>query len=426
MNEENIRNSEIPENIEENGAATETVDTTYCEGSAEETVQKDFIDEFAPADIVIPNYNKEKELKKMKKASIRKKKNASQESVRRRNIITKVVSIACAILLTVLLVTVSTAVLSSVIVRVNTSEFAVKKAIKDYGPERLIVGDIKNYEKLGMNQSAENASMADVLRDNAVNPVTYADIKDEINDPKSTYPEFIAGVATDIIKYCVFDETYTQVTEEDIAGVIYKNSSKILAATGQELTESDCKKIAKNIVNSKEYKELLLDEIDSKKAKMDTDLYSVIFSFPVLVGLILAFALLIILIIIACKGYAYKIIGWSIAVAGLVSGVAGFVFKPDFNASTAFVTCVVDAFTAAFNKNSLIYGIVVIASGILVVIAGNAMKDNDFDDEDEYDEDDEYDEYQEFFEEEYDEEYDEEYEPEDDYIEEIEQVSTAL
>ena len=102
--------------------------------------------------------------------------------------------------------------------------------------------------------------------------------------------------------------------------------------------------------------------------------------------MILALVLVIVLVIVVCKGYAYKIIGWSVFVAGLVSGVAGFLAKPMYKASTAFVQCIVDAVTDSFNKNSLIYGIVVVVAGILILLIGSAMKDNDTDD-DTYEED---------------------------------------
>ena len=418
MNEENIKNPEktADENNTENVFAdnmtsetvpTETVQEAFIEEVNEKTeipaeeisAPKDFIDEFAPAAIVIPNYDKEKELKKMEKINLKKKKRDTKKSRKRRRLVKKIVNITCSILLSILLFVVAVTVVSSVIVRINTSQFAVESAIKNYGPERLIVGKIKDHEKLGMNQSAENASMADVLRDNSTIPVTYAFIEQEVD--KSTYPEFISGITTDVIGYYVFGTPYKQVEREEIENLIYKNSSKIKTVTGQELTESDCSKLAKYISKASVYREISASELNKQVATDFTGITSVLFSFPVLIGMILALLLVIVLIIVACKNYAYKIIGGAVLIAGLASGIAGFLVKPMYKASTAFVKCIVDAVTAAFNKNALIYGIVVAVVGILVLLIGGVMKDSDSEDYN----------------------YDE---AEEEYIEEIEQVSTAL
>ena len=64
----------------------------------------DFIEEFAPAAIVIPNYNKEKELKKMEKASLKKKKRKKKKNLKRIRLIKKIISVICAILLFILLI----------------------------------------------------------------------------------------------------------------------------------------------------------------------------------------------------------------------------------------------------------------------------------------------------------------------------------
>lgn len=404
MNEESIKNSE---NIEDENIAPETVaEDTVAEEMVEETeiqeeseAPKDFIDEFAPTSIVIPNYDREKELKKAEKINLKKKKRDTKKSRKRRRIIKKIVNITCAVLLTILLFAVAFTVASSVIVRVNTSQFAVESAIKNYGPEKLIIGEIKDHEKLGMNQSAENASMADVLRDNATIPVTYAFIEQEVD--KSTYPEFVSGITTDVIGYYVFGTPYKQVEREEIENLIYKNSSKIKTVTGQELTESDCTKLAKYISKAAVCKEISVSELNKQDATDYTPITSVLFSFPVLIGMILALVLVLVLIIVACKGYAYKIIGWAVLASGLASGIVGFVIKPMYTASTAFVQCIVDAVTTAFNKNALIYGIVVTVVGILVLLIGSAMKDKD--DDDVYEEDES-----------------------EEYIEEIEQIADAL
>lgn len=409
MNEESIKNSENV--VEENNAENIEAETTQEEivediNKAVEnekegnSAPKDFIDEFAPASIVIPNYDKEKELRKIEKINLKKKQKNSKKSKKRRRLIKKIVDVTCTILLTLLLFVVAASIVSSVIVRINTSGYAVESAIKNYGPERLIVGKVRDYEKLGMNRSAENASMADILRDNAEIPVTYAFIEQEVN--KSTYPEFISGIASDIIGYYLLGTPYRQVEKVEIENLIYKNSSRIKTVTGQELNESDCNKLANYISKASVYKEISVSALGKQRAAEYTTITSVLFSFTLLIGLILAFALITALIIIVCKKHAYKIIGWTILVAGVVSGIAGFLIKPMYTASTAFVQCIVDAVTAYFNTNALIYGIVVAVIGILVLLIGSAIKDNDSGEDDYYDVEDK------------------------EYIEEAEQVSTAL
>ena len=87
-------------------------------------------------------------------------------------------------------------------------------------------------------------------------------------------------------------------------------------------------------------------------------------------------------------------IGWASIVSGLVVGIAGFLFKPSFATSSEFIKCVINAMTKNFNQSALVYAAIAILIGILAMLIGKAMDD----------EDDEY---------------------EEDYIDEIEQVSTS-
>ena len=403
--EETVKKEE--EEISEDTSKEETTEEAAAsDGNAS---QSDFIDEFAPASIVIPNYNKEKELKKMERANLKKKKSNTKKNIKRRRLIKKIVGVVCAVLISLFLLISTTAMVSSVIVRVNTADFAIKGAIMDYGPERMIIGRIENPEELGMNKSHDSASVADVLRDNATISVTYSIIEDAVRE--STYSQFISGVANDIVGYYVLGAPYKQVAQEEIANMLDKDSSKIKIVTGQELTDQENNIIAERIVKSKIYKEISEEELKKQEAAERTGLTSILFSLPVLIGFILAFMVAIVLVVMVCRGYAYKIIGWVLVLSGAISGIAGALVKPMYKASTEFVGCIVDAIVTSFHRNSLIYGAVVVAVGFLVLLAGGAIKDSEYDEEDDN------------YEGEY-EDSDKEYENEE-YIEEIEQVSTA-
>ena len=375
----------------------------------------DFIDEFAPSDISIPNYNKEKEQRKRQKAGKKIKKIEEKEETSGRRAWRKVLKTACSIALFVLLLIVTTVTLSSVIVRVNTSEFAIEGAIMEYGPERLTIGKIDGYEQLGLEKSADDASVADVLRDNSKGAVTYKAIEKQVKD--SSYPRFVSDIATNIVGFYLYDYEYTAVSEEQIASMLYKNSSK-LNIIGQQLSENDSKKLAKYIVNSPLYKEISVQEMQKQESVESTSVTSVLFSIPVLIGMIIAFMLLIMLIVAVCKGRIHTIIGWALMIAGLLSGITGFLTEPSYKPATAFSRDVLEAITAMFNENALIYGAVVFGVGLLVLLIGGAMKDDD-DDENVSSEDD--DDLDEFDEDELD-EYEDEYEDElDEYEEELDE-----
>lgn len=373
-------------------AEVEAAETT-AENKEGKTAQEEFISEFAPEPIKIPKYNKEKEMRKVEKANEKNRKRKTKKSKKRRRLLRKIVFVTRSILLFVLLVTVVSLTVSSLLVKMNTSQYSVKSAIRSSSPETFVVGKIKNPSKINLKTSSQHAAVADVLRDNSLIIVTYADIKQAVL--KSTYPDFVANVAHDIINYYIYGHAYEGVTGKDISESVLENVSYIKLVTGVELGESACNDIGKYAAKSKAVKELSQENLAAQPAAAYTHITSVMFSTMVLVCLVIALMLLMVLTVIGCRGFAHKMIGWAAIVSGLLTGVAGFLFKPMFKPGSEFVKCVVNAITTTFNQSALIYGAISLLVGVLVILIGKAMND------------------------------DEEYDEEDDYIDEIEQVSTA-
>lgn len=384
--------------------ATQTENTQSVEGNVAETVteekveakkdmESEFISEFAPEPIKIPKYNKEKEMAKVKKAKEKKKKRNSKKSRRRRKLLRRIVLIVRNVILFAVLFAVLTSTLSVLLVKMNTSEYSVESAIRTSEPEAFIVGRIKNPAKLNIKESSPRASVTDIVRDNSMISVTYADIKQAIS--KSTYPEFLSDVAHDIIGYYVYDTPVKELKAKDISSVMLENVSYIKLVTGTELGESACDAFGEYIIKSKVFKEITPDRLQSQKAAALTPITSVAFSMVALICLVVAFMLLLVITIISCSRFAHKMVGWATILSGITVGVLGFLFKPMFSASSEFVKCVLEALTANFNKTSLIFGAIVMAVGLIVILIGRAMNDEDDDEE------------------------------EEEYIDEIEQVSTA-
>lgn len=365
---------------------------TTAVNKEEKTTQEEFISEFAPEPIKIPKYNKEKEMRKAEKANEKSRKRKTKKSKKRRKLLRKIVFVTRSIFLFILLVAVVSMTISSLLVKMNTSEYSIKSAIRSNEPETFVVGKIKKPSKINLKTSSQNASIADVLRDNSLIIVTYADIKHAVS--KSTYPDFVAGVAHDVINYYIYGEPFDGVTSKDISQTLLENVSYIKLVTGVELGESACADIGKYAFKSKTVKELTPENLAAQSAGGYTHITSVLFSSMVLVSLVIALMLLMVLTVISCRGFAHKMIGWSAVLSGLFVGIAGFFFKPMFNPSSEFVKCVVNAITSSFNQSAVIYGAIVLLVGVLVMLIGKAM-----DDDDEYDD--------------------------EEYIDEIEQVSTA-
>jgi len=348
----------------------------------EKSSKEEFISEFAPEPIKIPNYNKEKEMRKIEKANEKSKKRKSKKSKKRRKLIKKVVFVTRSVLLFVLLLSVVTATVSALLVKMNISEYSVKSAIRSSEPETFVVGKIKAPAKINLKTSSNKASIADVLRDNSLITVTYADIKNAVL--KSTYPDFVAGVAHDVISYYVYGTEFEGVETNQISKVLLENASYIKLITGIELGESACNDIAKYVAKSEEAKGLWMENLAKQSAADYTDITSVFFSTTALICFVIALMLLMVLTVLLCKGFAHKMIGWATVVSGVIVAAVGFFIKPMFTPSGEFVKSVLDAIVKNFNNTALLYGAITLLVGVLVMLIGKAIDDDDYD---EYEED---------------------------------------
>lgn len=358
------------------------INTETTENTDEKTTQEEFISEFAPEPIKIPKYNKEKEMIKAEKAKEKKKNRKTKKGKKRLRILRKIVFVARSIVLFVLLVATMSATLSSLLVKMSVSEYSIETAIRNNEPESFILGKIKNPSKINFKASSQKASVADILRDNSMITVTYADIKQAVS--KSTYPSYIAQVAHNVVNHYIFGEPFKDVTGTDIAKKLLENVSYIKLVTGVELGQSACKEIGKYAAKSDTIKALNAESLKKQTAAKYTPITSVAFSTTILVCLVIALALLIVLTVIGCKGFIHKMIGWASIVSGFVIGIAGFLFKPQFATSSVFVKCVINAITRSFNQSALVYAAIAILIGILAMLIGKAMDDED---DDEYEED---------------------------------------
>ena len=377
MEKEN-KDVKITEEIIEDEAVVETEEVEEVPETEEkdsenneDVTEEELIEEFAPSPITIPNYNKEKEQKKRDKARVKEKNSNSKKSRKRKNIIRKIMNVVRAIVLSILLLVVGVASMSALNVRVNTSEYATNKAIRKHDPSSFVVGKIKNPIKLHLQESSENASVTDILKDNAIIPVTYKEIVRAVN--KSTYPDFVASVAHDVTDFYLYGKSYKGISDKKIADMLYKNASDIQIITGQKLSESACLSYAKSISKSMTVKEIDPSVLPGQKAIKYTYITSIVFSYPALIAFIVLLLILIVLTILACSGYSHKIIGWTLMLSGIATGVMGYLVKPMFKAVSPFVKSVLDALTQSFNANSVIFGVVVLVIGLLIRIIGGLM-----------------------------------------------------
>lgn len=386
MNQENEFVSN--DNSENNNEVKNTEHTKKIEGVNEQiaesktNVNSEIIDDFTPEPIKIPKYNVEKEQAKHEKEKEKNLKRMSKKSRKRRRAIKKALIITRTTILTILLVAVLCATLSSLLVRMNTSEYSISSAIRTHNPETFIIGKIKNVKDLNINKSSSKATLTDILRDNAMNTVTYADIVRTID--KSSYSDFIAENAHGVISFFVYGTRYNGITGDDIASVINDNTSYIKLVTGRELGQSACNDFKAYVNKSSALKDLSPSALKNMTAAKYTDELSIIFSIVTLAVLAVLLMLLLIVIISSCHGYAHTLIGWCSIASGIIVAVAGFLFNPGFPTSNLFIKSVYSALISNFHTSALIYGGIVVLVGIIVMLIGRAMKDEYYYDEDEY------------------------------------------
>lgn len=393
MNQENdfVSNDNVQNN--DNVNHTDAQDTKIIDGISENTgeskvnVSSEIIDDFTPEPIKIPKYNVEKEHAKHEKVKEKNLKRMSKKSRKRRRAIKKALIATRTVLFILLLITVLSATLTSLLVRMNASEYSISSAIRTHNPETFIIGKIKNVKDLNINKSSSKATLTDILRDNAMNTVTYADIVKTID--RSSYSEFIAKNAHGVISMLLYGTPYDGINGDDIANVINDNTSYIKLVTGRELGQSACNDFKAYVNKSSALKDLSPQALKKTSVAQYTNELSIIFSVITLAGLAVMLMLLLIIIISSCQGYAHTLIGWSSIASGIIVAVAGFFFNPGFRTSNVFIKSVYSALISNFHTSALIYGGIVILVGIIVMLIGRAMKDD-------YDYDDEYEEYDDF------------------------------
>lgn len=383
LKQENEVNTGSLEAVEETVAdekineTTQTSEDTTIEQKETQDEREEIISDFAPEPIKIPNYNIEKEKAKHDKNANRDKKRNSLKSKKRRRIIKKILTAVNSVVFFVLLLAVISATLGCVIVKVNTSEYSIEKAIRDNHPEEFIIGKIKNVKMLNMKQSAKNATITDILRDNAMGKITYADIVREVK--KSSYPEFIAKNAHGVISFLLYGNMYEGVTGESVEKAMLANASHIKLVTGMELGESACAEFGEYVRNSSAFDDIKPQTLAKHPLAQITKYTSVIFSLMVLVCLVVALMILMVLAVIACGKYSTAILGWPFILSGVATVVAGFFVKIDFNTSSTFIKCVLDALTNQLTTSMFLFGAIALIVGVLIIMIGQVIASNDDD-----------------------------------------------
>ena len=393
VNEENPRMSaeigdtivireEDADQFAENLDSSEKTAAEEVPGDSKSVINDDLVAEFAPAPISIPKYNKEREHKKAVKAGEKNRKSTREKNKKRkqRKLLRKIVAVARAICLTVLFVSVLTMSLYTAVVKMNTTKYSVETAIRENKPETFTVGKIKAPEKINLKPSSPSAALADVIRDNSDISITYEDISRGVK--RSNISSFLAKISCGIIEHCLYGKEYKEVTKEELKELIYSESNNIYSLTGRHVGESASEEIAAYVMESPEFKELSAENIKRQATKNDTKFTSVVFSTPVLIAMVVIAIILIILILLTCKGYAHSIIGWSTVVCGMAVGIAGYFTSSLIDIRSEFFSDVANALVERFNQSSVIWGAVTAGLGIVVILIGRALREEEYYSED--------------------------------------------
>ena len=346
-----------------------------------EEEKKEIISDFAPSPINIPNYNKEKENAKIEKKKIKSKKKKSAKARKRRRIINKIFTVLRAMILFMLIFVVLSSTLAVLLIRINTSEYSIQSAIRTHNPETIMIGKIDDVSALNLKKSSKNATIADVLRDNAMGITTYAEIAEAVR--KSSFSEFVAENAHGVISYLLYGVPYNGLQGKDVTKAMIKNISYIKLVTGVELGESACSDFGSYVDRSSAFDEIDMQALDKSFAAQHTETTKVIFSLASLAILLGICTVLIIMTVVFCSGYAHNIIGYSVILSGICVGVFGFLFRIPYKFSSAFIDSVLKILIKSFNSSAILYGILVVVVGILVLLIGRAMHydDEDYDDD---------------------------------------------
>lgn len=370
MNEEKeiLNDENITEDIKKEEEKSNT-------GFISESDKQEIISDFTPEPINIPKYDIEKEHAKHNKNKERAKKRKNKKNTKAYKVLMKTLSVVRNVLIVMVLFAIVSSALASVIIRVNTSEYAIESSVRSNNPETFTIGKIKDPASLNMKRSSQRAAITDILRDNSLYTTTYEDIVSVVR--KSSYSKLIAKNAHGVIASLLYGETYEGIKGEDVTETLLENVSYIKLVTGVELGQSACENFGAYVEKSPALKEIKETNLRKLPIAKYTEFTKVALSLPVLIGLLLLIAILVVLTVYVCSGYAHKIIGWTTVLSGVVVGALGFLCKPTFSAKNEFINCVADAVMKGFSFSSLIYGGIVALVGVLVLLIGRALAYDD-------------------------------------------------
>lgn len=340
-----------------------------------ESDKQEIISDFTPEPINIPKYDIEKEHAKHNKNKERAKKRKINKNKKAYKALMKTLTVIRNILIVLVLFSIVSSALASVIVRVNTSEYAIESSVRSNNPESFIIGKIKDTSSLNMKRSSQNATITDILRDNTLYTTTYDAIVSAVR--KSSYSKFIAQNAHGVISSLLYGENYSGVKGADVTKTLLENVSYIKLVTGVELGQSACEAFGEYVDKSTALNEIKEENLRKLPLAKYSGFTKVALSLPVLIGLLILIVLMVILVVCVCSGYAHKIIGWTTVLSGVFVGAIGFLCKPSFNADNQFINCVADAIVKGFSFSSLIYGGIIALVGVLVLLIGRAMSYDD-------------------------------------------------
>ncbi len=341
------------------------------ENQITEEEKQEIISDFAPEPISIPNYNPQKEKEKHIKKRVKTKKKLSAKSRARRRLAKKVARGVASLLLLVVLTAALTGTLSSLLVRITTSEYSVENAIRKNNPEQFTIGKIQDISALNLKAGSAHASIADILRDNAMSTTTYEDIAQAVK--KSGFSAFAAKHASGVISSLVFGTEYKGITAAEVTKVFRENISYIKLATGVELGESACAQFGKYIAETSALNDIKPENLKNTTAAKHTDMTKRLFSFTALAAMAAVIVLAVVIVTLVCRGYAHKIVGGSLILSGMITAAAGILYKPWFATSNAFIQCVIDSVLKAFRTNAIIYALAAVIIGVLVLLIGKAV-----------------------------------------------------
>lgn len=349
--------------------------------SAAEGTDARLLSEFAPKPIKIPNVDLEKEKKKqekrrknrskeVKKVEARKNKNNKKKSTGQK------VLVGIAGFLLFVLLTVSMAGFISVLsVQTATSEYAFRLSVKNMNIPEITIGNVKNYDMLGLGRSSSGAALVDIIRDNSDVVITYKEISSSIRS--SSVETFIAERLKSAADYLLKGEAYDELTGKDIAAVIKENATLVRNLTGRVLSDDDYTTIANYFEEYGNLEDISREMLDKTRISKYTDITRHIMSLQVLGALLLICIVLIILMCIVCRGSTYLPLGWSFILSGVAVILGAIFFRPSYTVGSDFLKSVLSSYFTFFTTAVIIIAGIITVIGAFIFLIGNASADHD-------------------------------------------------